>query len=67
MPEFAIQFQIWVNTFHGEVYIAKMTFKELLVFLVRNISSYLFAKIVQQPFANVESSHNFLFEGFELF
>jgi len=38
----------------------------LLIFLVRNGSSYLAAYIIEMPFANVENTHKLLFEYFEL-
>ena len=53
LSEFIVKINIGINALHGEINISKMVFEQLFVLLVRNVSSYFLAQIVEDSFSNV--------------
>ena len=67
MPEFVIEFEVGVDSFHGEVNITEMIFEELFVLLVGDVPSNFFTQVVQVSFSDVQAGNYFFLKRFEFF
>lgn len=66
VPKFLVEVVVGTHSSGGQIEAAESLFEKLPVFFVRNSPPYLSANFVELPFPNVEDTHEFLFEDFEL-
>ena len=66
IPKFLVEVVVGTHSSGGEIQAAECLFEELPIFFVGNGPPYLSADFIELPFPDVEDTHEFLFEHFEL-
>ena len=66
IPKFLVEVVVGTHSSGGQIQAAESLFEKLPVFFVGNGPPYLSADFIELPFPDVEDTHEFLFEDFEL-